>query len=99
MFVAWHGVVPIAHEPVDEPVLQVGAILIPYAFGPGKLFPPEAGVCTGGLATTCAWPETIAMAKTVHASKVRRFPAAEIIDSEFLVQAAVLTANGQPPDN
>ena len=54
---------------------------------------------TGGLATTCAWPETIAMAKTGHASKPRRFPEGEIIDSEFLVQAAVLAANGRQPDN
>jgi hypothetical protein len=68
------------------------------AFGPGKLFPPEAGVCTGGLATTCAWPETIAMANTGHASKPRRFPEGEIIDSEFLVQAGFSrkwTAAGQ----
>jgi hypothetical protein len=39
------------------------------------------------------------MAKTGHASKPRRFPEGKIIDSEFLVQAAVLAANGRQPDN
>src|SRR5271156_2700515 len=44
------------------------------AFGPGKLFPPDAGVFTGGLAATCAYPEESTTPKSDNASPLRRFP-------------------------
>ena len=68
------------------------------AFGPGKLFPPEAGVFTGGLATVCAWLERSAMPKTDNASEPSRFPDGEIIDSEFLVRAVNPAANKRQSD-
>jgi hypothetical protein len=68
------------------------------AFGPGKLFPPLAGVFTGGLAMVCAWLDSSAMPKTDNVREPRRFPDGEIIDSEFLVHAVNPSTNRRRSD-